>query len=643
MGGIVALLAVCSLAMVLGAFAAELVTDGRAAAEIVVPPAADETTRFAAQELQSYIGKMSAALLPIVEGGSGKMAAGIYLGDACGQVAAGLVPQKRYPEDDQFVLKLFGDRLCIAGCSPRATLFGVYAFLEKLGCRWFAPAFAHYKGHHEVVPHRRNITVEGLDVVETPDFRYRGGYVEHFYSDNPVADIAAVGEWLAKVRKNYWALQHNLLFDFRKAGAWHTDLYREGMKEAVFSTAAKRGLTLCVGGHGFSTFLPPKRYFDEHPEWFAMIKGKRVSRDMNAQFCISNERALATYVENAMKHIESNPDIDVFRIVPNDGWGWCECDGCKAIGEPSAQYLKLVNAVADGLAERFPDKSVQMIAYLHTSAPAAGIAIRPNVMVWYAHFNRDWRYPLDTDRSHNDRNAGHFENLRAWLATGTRVASESHYRKYYFRSLPAIKPHLMALDFPKLREIGVPDIFLNYMEPLDWATYELTHYAHARFAWDADTDPDELVRDFCHKRYGPAAPGMFAFFTHLEQAMNEYRMPGEHQPSGPGALERAQAHLEKAREALSEARREATEEAARFHMARNALMLEYASLENAMNLQAARKEWQKALALLDEEVAFLKEHLHDGIIAPADEFVFDKLENWREKLRSKDQSDPVTD
>jgi len=631
---VILVLAVCVFLAISGASASavELAADGNPKAEIVLPPGADETTRFAGGELQSYLRRISGATLEIVTAPSGRVAYEIRLGEACRQLAPGLPPPARYPEDDQFALKLIGDHLCIAGCSSRATLFGVYAFLERLGCRWFAPAFAHYEGHHEVVPEKSTIRIDRLDVVELPDFRYRGAYIEHLYSDSPVEDMAAIGDWLAKVRKNCWALQHNLLFDFSRTGAWHTDLYRKGLKEAVFSTAQERGLTLCIGGHGFSTFLPPKMYFDEHPEWFAMIAGERVSRDMNAQFCISNEAALDTYVEGVMKHMAANPWIDILRIVPNDGWGWCECDACKALGEPSEQYLALVKAVADRMAKKYPEKFVQMIAYLHTTAPPPEAEFPSNMTVWYAHFNRDWRYPLDTDKSHRDKNADHFRNLRAWLQTGLRVISESHYRKYYFRSLPAIKPHLMELDFPRLAEIGVPDIFLNYMEPLDWAGYELSHYAHARFAWDAGSSADDIVRDFCRHRYGDAAEAAFEFLSRLESAMNEYQMPGDHQTNRPDALQRAEAHLEAAQSALGKARAKAADEPARFHLRRNALMLEYARLENTMNLHAAGKQWDEALAVLDKEEAFLRAHLHDGMIVPADAYVFDKLKLWRRKL-----------
>jgi len=617
-------------------FAADLVRDGRRCAQILLPPNADEMTRFAAEELRSYVAKISGAELPIVEAPSGSAPMTVCLGEACSGVAPGLPPERRYPEDDQFALETVGDRLCIAGCSPRATLFAVYAFLEELGCRWLAPAFAHYRGHHEMIPHTATLTFGELDIVEKPDFEYRGGYVELFYSNSPVRDIAAIGDWMAKVRKNYWCFNHNLLFDFRETGAWLVERYREGLKEEVFSVVRKRGLTLSAGGHGFSTFLPPKEYFDEHPEWFALIDGKRQNETLNAQFCVSNESALNVYVDNVLEFMDANPEIKVFVAMPNDGWGWCECDSCRDIGAPGDQYLKVVQAISERMERELPDRLVKMIAYLDTTAPPAGLKLRPNTLVWFCHFNRDWRYELDTDKS--EKNAGFFKMCQEWLATGARVMSESHYSKYYFRSLPAVKPHLMASDFPRIREVGVPDIMKCFMEPLDWASFELTHYAHARLAWDVNLDPDELVRDYCRHRYERAAAPMREFFTHLEQGMNQYQMPGTH-PTDVNALKSAQAHFEKAMSALTKARDLAKNDVVRLHLTRNALMLEYAVRENTVNLLAARKEYGKALAMLDEEVKFIKQHLDDGLFVPAEHYMFEKLDKWRDELERKARAD----
>ena len=68
-------------------------------------------------------------------------------------------------------------------------------------------------------------------------------------------------------------------------------------------------------------------------------------------------------------------------------------------------------------------------------------------------------------------------------------------------------------------------------------------------------------------------------------------------------------------------------------------MLEYAVRENAVNLLAARKEYGKALAMLDEEVKFIKQHLDDGLFVPAEHYMFEKLDKWRDELERKARAD----
>ena len=55
------------------------------------------------------------------------------------------------------------------GTAYKGTLFAVYAFLEKLGCRWYMPGKA-----GEVVPRDANISIGKLDEFERPGFLMRG-------------------------------------------------------------------------------------------------------------------------------------------------------------------------------------------------------------------------------------------------------------------------------------------------------------------------------------------------------------------------------------------------------------------------------------------------------------------------------------
>ena len=105
------------------------------AVPIVTAVNAAEAERFAAEELRSYLSRISGRTFEI-RTAPGPDIPAIFVGrDAC--ISAGLVPDPDLT-DDGFVIDCDDRRLCITGIHPRGTLYGVYAFLEDcLGCRFF--------------------------------------------------------------------------------------------------------------------------------------------------------------------------------------------------------------------------------------------------------------------------------------------------------------------------------------------------------------------------------------------------------------------------------------------------------------------------------------------------------------------------
>ena len=65
------------------------------------------------------------------------------------------------------------DALLLVGNKDRATLYAVYALLERLGVRFFTPDFPFYKHYAEQVPTQASIRVADLDLKVTPSFPYR--------------------------------------------------------------------------------------------------------------------------------------------------------------------------------------------------------------------------------------------------------------------------------------------------------------------------------------------------------------------------------------------------------------------------------------------------------------------------------------
>ena len=80
---------------------------------------------------------MSGARLPIVTPEGPVRGKSIFVGGSAALRARkpGVIFESLGPEG--YVLKTLGSDLVIAGGRPRGTMYGVYGYLDKLGCRWF--------------------------------------------------------------------------------------------------------------------------------------------------------------------------------------------------------------------------------------------------------------------------------------------------------------------------------------------------------------------------------------------------------------------------------------------------------------------------------------------------------------------------
>ena len=210
-------------------------------------------------------------------------------------------------------------------------MYGVYTFLEKLGCRWFARDLS-------VIPKKPTLTVEPLDETQKPAFEYR----EPFFRE------ASDKDWAARNKMNGSSMN---------------------LDE---STGGKFVYYPFV--HTFYPILPPDKYFGDHPEYYALVDGKR--RSERAQLCLTNPNVLRLTIKTVLEWIEQHPEASIYSVSQNDCEGWCECDNCRRVeqeegGAHSGPILRFVNAVAAEVAKKHPEKLIDTLAYWYSEASSA--------------------------------------------------------------------------------------------------------------------------------------------------------------------------------------------------------------------------------------------------------------------------------
>ena len=165
---------------------------------IVVSPGAGQTEQFAAAELARYLSHITGQPFAVHPAGADMPGEAILVGRTLAESLGESFSRDRFG-DDGILLKRSGNRILIAGIAERGTLYAVYAFLERLGCGFYAPNFEFYGaagGEH--IPHLADLAVGDLDVVVKPSFSWRMKYVEEVETDT-LERLLALVVWMPKL------------------------------------------------------------------------------------------------------------------------------------------------------------------------------------------------------------------------------------------------------------------------------------------------------------------------------------------------------------------------------------------------------------------------------------------------------------
>ena len=420
------------------------------------------------------------------------------------------------------------DRVVLTGGSPRAALYAVYELLEQLGCRWFGPKVDGYKGvGHEHVPRLKTLELEPGKRTFTPSMLYRELLTEENRTHTP-RTFGPILDWMAKQRANI--LQHPIDYQHSGRNRW------DDIRDKVVPEVCKRGLILTVGGHGYENFLPPEEFFDDHPEWFGMVGGKR-SRSTHTAFETANPAALRTFTRRVAEYLRGRPEIDIISLWPPDRVTWSSSPEALKQGTPSRRQAVVTQAVSRELKRQGIQTRVVIITYDQCERYPERFKLDDDVIInvdFYfqnheaAIFDKTAVFDLSSLVALDEWTANHHGPLCYFF----------YHRRYYWQSRPVVHPTLLWADINYVRQRGIRGIS-GFAEPGDWLTYELQHYVFYKLAADATLDLRLLVADWCGHRFGAAGETMQRYFWTLEKL--SYAMQHLHSADRPTAARIAHA------------------------------------------------------------------------------------------------------
>jgi len=455
----------CTLVRVRGI---EIARMGRSGYRIVIADDASPSTMHGALELQMFIYRMTGSELPIVSHNLPIGKREIILGNNAHLESLGLDIDFEKLGDEGYVLRTVGRHLIIAGGELRGNMYGVYGLLEDhLGCRWFMPEVSH-------IPHYKRLVLPPLDEVCVPALEYREPYVWEAFD----------GNWAARNRMNRNSKDGGLGVRHGGKIEWVPEMFV----------------------HTFEKFVPPEKYYAQHPEYFSMVGGKRLKN--HSQLCCTNEDVVRIVTEGVLTAFRENPIADVLSISQNDWGNYCECPKCKALaekeGSQTAPVLWMVNRVAEEVEKEFPGKVIETLAYQWTRKAPKTMRPRQNVVIRLCTFECCFSHPIDgCDYPANIEFA---QDLKDWAGIADRlwiwnyVTSFSH----YFVPFPNLRVRNDNIQF--FVENNVKGVFQQdvYTTPCGELS-GLSGYLNAKLLWNPNYDEDTAIDEFLNGVYGPAA------------------------------------------------------------------------------------------------------------------------------------------
>lgn len=432
---------------------------------ILMPSSPTEHELKAAHVLQDYLLQISGAALPIIKADKANSPYEIVLGqnERLDELDIGI--NLNDLKKDGFLIKTDSLRLVIAGGSEKGTLYGVYTFLEDyLGCRMYSPDV-------KVIPEIKKIMIDDINDLQVPAL---------------------------DIRTTHYRI------------TWDTE-YIDWHKLSHDENGGRPDWGMWV--HTFHALVPPDIYFEEHPEYFSMVNGKRLP----TQLCLTNPDVLKITVQNLRKKIAENPEAMYWSVSQNDNRNYCTCDNCKAIdereGSPSGSIIHFVNQVAD----QFPDRMISTLAYEYGRKAPKTLVPRDNVNIMLCSIE------VYRDRSieEDPTSADFMRDVIEWGEIAKDIIVWDYVIQFPnlispFPNLQVIQPNLQFFV-----KNGVTAMFEQGNREVGGEFAALRAYLISKLMWNPDANVDTMMNDFLDGYYGQGGGFIRTYIDEMREALLE--------------------------------------------------------------------------------------------------------------------------
>lgn len=453
--------------------------NGQPCITLVTSIDASEQEKYAAQELKNYLDLITTASIPLKTVHDESISESII---AVGKAAHKLGVIAGDLGIDDFILQSSGKSLAITG-GKRGVIYGVYEFLEKLGCRFFTPAC-------EKIPSQTDLELPVLREKQSPAFEYR----YHNYKD-----FTGYPRFAVKNRIN-GPVPIKEKFGGNMSYVWFV--------------------------HSFNNILDPEEWFEKHPEYFSMVDGKRIKE--RTQLCLTNPDVLKLTIEKVKSALRERPECRLISVSQNDWYNNCTCQECQEIdeleGSNAGSLIRFVNQVAEAIEPEFPEIIIDTLAYQYSRPAPKYVRPRKNVCVRLCSIEACFAHPFETCddstrqvKRPNGTSSDFIHDLQDWAKVCDRIYIWDYTTCFAHYPAPFPNWNVLQPNIKAYAKNNVKGVFEQACGAKGGGAdlNELRAYLIAKLLWNPDCDLEQHEKDFLGFYYGAAGDQISEYITVL--------------------------------------------------------------------------------------------------------------------------------
>ena len=430
----------------------------------MVPKNAKEIETKAAHDIARYFKLISGADFPIVAEGAPAVKARPLISIGRTRLLERSASKWKHADlaAEGYAIEVLGKNVYLYGGSGRGLMHGVYSLLEEdLGCRWYSTSSID-------TPRTETFSVSLVSRKFVPVLELRDPYICKMWDSN-------------------WSLRN-----------------KTNTPQARVPPAWGGSIRYHYMGHTSGFYFPTEEYFAKHPEYYALVNGKR----QPSQLCNTNADVIRLSIEKTCQIFRDHPEVTITAIGPNDGRGFCDCPHCKKLndenGGRAGSFFYHVNRIAEGVKKEFPNHHLISLAYLDYAKPPTKLKVDPYIIIQLCTDSHAWMYQFCFVWESEE-----FQKMiKAWHAAKANIYIWDYTTDYVHFLVPMANWPVVADNTRFNIKNGATGVM--YESDVN-DNDEMRGWVWAKQLWNPDLDTKTLLKDFVFGYYKESAQPLWDY------------------------------------------------------------------------------------------------------------------------------------